>query len=108
MGQDTQKEEKKKKEYCTKEIASKDDEKSTVTDALAAVKADIEKKQAESTTLADEVKKLYEAISATKKSVEDAGKIRKQEASLFATTSKDRPGGQGLESGEDSSTGFLQ
>jgi len=88
--QSTQQEEKDKKEYCEKEIEAKDDEKATTTDDLAAVKADIDTKTAESTQLADEVKQLYAAIDEIKASLEKAGKIRKEEAALFAASSKDR------------------
>merc|ERR1719487_793305 len=88
--QSTQQEEKDKKEYCEKEIEAKDDEKATTTDDLAAVKADIDTKTAESSQLADEVKQLYAAIDEIKASLEKAGKIRKEEAALFAASSKDR------------------
>jgi len=88
--QDNQKEEKTKKAYCEKEIASKDSEKSDTIDDLNVAKADIAKKTAESGQLADEVKNLEKSIVQVKTELESAGKLRKQETALFKTGSKDR------------------
>lgn len=88
--QDTQQEEKQKRDYCEKEIASNDDAKATTTDNLAAIKASIEKKAAEVEQLGDEVKSLYESIDKIKTGLEEAGKIRKEESTLFKASSKDR------------------
>jgi len=88
--QDTQQEEKKKFKYCETEIASNDDAKATTTDNLAAVKANIEKKSSEVEQLGDEVKNLYESIAKIKTGLEAAGKIRKEENTLFKASSKDR------------------
>jgi len=88
--QDTQKEEKDKQNYCEKEIAAKDDEKDTVVDDLAAVKAGIEKKSSEVEMLLDEVKKLYASIDQSRKSVVDAGKVKKEESAIFMAGTKDR------------------
>jgi len=88
--QDTQVEEKQKKAYCGKEIEENEDAQATTTDDLAAVKANIDKKTAEVETLTDEVKKLYGSIDQIKKTLEDAGKIRKEENKLFTASSKDR------------------
>lgn len=88
--QDTQVEEKQKKAYCEKEIEDNEDAQATTTDDLAAVKANIDKKTAEVETLTDEVKKLYGSIDQIKKTLEDAGKIRKEENKLFTASSKDR------------------
>jgi len=88
--QDDQKEEKDKKAYCNTEIASKEDDKADTSNALAAVKADIEKKTSEVEMLADEIKKLYAAIDKVRKSLEAAGKVRKEENAVFVAGSKDR------------------
>lgn len=88
--QDNQKEEKSKKAYCNKEIASKDSEKSDTIDDLNVAKADIAKKTAEAGQLADEVKTLAKSIEQVKTELESAGKLRKQETALFKTGSKDR------------------
>jgi hypothetical protein len=88
--QDNQKEETEKKKYCEKEIATKDDEKEQTIIDLDAVKANIEKKSAESEQLAKEVDNMYQAIEDIKRGLEDATKIRKQENHLYETSSKDR------------------
>jgi len=88
--QDTQQEEKTKKEYCTKEIESKEDEQATTKDDLEAVTAEIGKKSAEVEQLTTEVKNLYASIEGIKTALEKAAKIRKEEAALYASSSKDR------------------
>jgi len=88
--QDTGKEEETKKKYCENEIATKEEERDTTTDDLAAVKADIDKKSSEAETLADEVKTLYAAIKKNRESEVAAGKVRKEGAALYAASSKDR------------------
>mmetsp|Transcript_78049 Transcript_78049/g.123140 ORF Transcript_78049/g.123140 Transcript_78049/m.123140 type:complete len:709 (+) Transcript_78049:88-2214(+) len=88
--QDSQTEETSKKEYCEKEMASKEDEKAITTDALAAIKADIEKKSTEVVQLADEVKNLYGEIDKMKQSVEDAGEVRQKQHDLFVAGTKER------------------
>lgn len=87
---DTQAEEKEKKEYCEKELSIKSDEKATITDALAAVKASIGKKVAEAAMLKDEVAKLYESKAQLRKSLDEAGKVRKQQVAMYLSGSKDR------------------
>jgi len=88
--QSTQKEEKLKMQYCEKEITAKDDEKTTTTDDLAEVRANIEKKSSEAEMLANEVKKIYESIDQLRKSVQEAGKVRKEEMAVFVAGKKDR------------------
>lgn len=88
--QDTQEEEKSKRDYCEKSISDMEEDKATSEDDLDAVKADIDKKTSEVETLADEVKNLYKSIDEMKSSLEEAGKLRKKEKALFEASSKDR------------------
>jgi len=88
--QDTQKEEKTKLKYCNGEIETKDDEKATTTDNLAAVEADIDKKTAEVATLVDEIATLETTITTIASSLASAATIRKDEKALFTAGTKDR------------------
>lgn len=88
--QDTQKNDDAKRKQCESEIATGEDERDTTTDNLAAVKADIEKKSSEAESLGDEIKRLYASIDQLKKSLEAAGKVRKEETALFTAGTKDR------------------
>jgi len=88
--QDSQKQEKAKRVYCEKEIASAEDEKSDTSSALDAVKATIDKKIAEVNVLADEVKNLYASIAQARERLKSAGKLRKQEMLQFQAGSKDQ------------------
>jgi len=87
---DMQKEEKAKREYCTKEIETKEDEKEDATDSLATVKAEVEKKTAELDTITDEINNLNAAQVQIKQSLASAGHIRDQEHVMFEGSSKDR------------------
>merc|ERR1719454_648885 len=73
----TQKEEKEKREYCQTEIENKEDEKEETGNALAAVKASIEKKASEVEILSDEIKKLYGSIDNIRSSLDKAREVRK-------------------------------
>lgn len=86
----TQKDETSKRAKCAKTLASKEDDRDTCADVLAATKADIGKKQAEVVTLKDEVKKLYKSKDQLLKSLEDAGKVREQELGVYLSGAKDR------------------
>jgi hypothetical protein len=88
--QETQQEEAEKRTMCEKDLASTDDAKVETEDVIAELKANIGKKESEAIMLADEVKKLYSSIDQVRKSVEEAGKIRKKELGAFQTGSKDR------------------
>jgi len=88
--QDTQKEEEAKRRHCETELASTEDEKAATVDDLAAVAADIDKKSSEVDSLADEVKRMYETIDQVAKSLEAAGKVRKEQLALFTAGTKDR------------------
>lgn len=88
--QTTQTEEGTKKKYCDSEIAAKEDERDTTEGDLAAVRADIEKKASEAEMLADEVKMSYESMDQVRKSVVEAGKLRKEEMAAFLAGTKDR------------------
>jgi len=88
--QDSQKEETEKKKYCETELASKEDEKASVTEALSAVSANIDKKTSEVKMLSTEVTELEKSQTELKKSLADAGKVRAQEKSVFESGTKDR------------------
>jgi len=76
--------------FCESEIASKEDDKESTANTLAAVTADIGKKSSEVVMLADEVKNLYASIDQVRRGLEAARSIRKQEKAAFEAGSKDR------------------
>jgi chromosome segregation ATPase len=87
---DTQDEEKKQRDYCQSELETKEDQKEDTANSLASVAADIEKKSSEVDMLADEVKALYASMEKVRKSVAEAGKVRKEQMAVFKAGSKDR------------------
>jgi len=88
--QDNQQEETEKRTFCDNEITSKEAERTETSNALAAVKADIDKKASEADMLIDEVKSLYASQDKLRKGLEEAGSLRKQQAAVFEAGSKDR------------------
>lgn len=88
--QDSQQEETEKKKYCEAELASKEDEKASTTEALSAVGANIDKKTSEVKMLSTEVTELEKSQTEIKKSLIEAGKVRAQEKSVFESGTKDR------------------
>jgi hypothetical protein len=88
--QETQKEEKTELKYCEEEIATKEDQQETLTDDTAAVQANVDKKEAEVIDLADEVTAKEAEIVQIANSLAAAGNIRKQQKTLFTSSSKDR------------------
>lgn len=85
-----QKDEKDMQGFCKGKIQSKDDEKATIDDEIALLTATIARKAAEIETLSSQVQQVEFGINASKKSLEEAGHIRKKEARSYETGRKDR------------------
>lgn len=88
--QKEQKEEKAKKEMCESELEKKGDEKDQTSDAVDMLKANIESKTNEVSTLAEEVKEIKRLIAESKKADELAAKLRIDARKTYKTGMKDR------------------
>jgi hypothetical protein len=88
--QKEQKEEKAKKEMCEAELEKKGDEKDKTSDSVDMLKANIESKTNEVSTLAEEVKEIKRLIAESKKADELAAKLRQDARKTYKTGMKDR------------------